>query len=262
MARIISDSGGRTSGYMTKREIDKGLGPDDYIVFTNTGLEREETLLFVKQQAEYWGVKIWWIEFDSINKWKEVTYETASRIGEPFTYLICDYEYLPNPTQRFCTSILKIRVMRDFMRSMGYNDWVNLIGFRKDEAHRVANSKGHYDRWENEFPLYRDGISKWDVNVWWGQQPFNLQLQSHEGNCDLCHMKGKKKKIDVLRRKPEIADWWLLAEEFAGARFRSNYSVRDLVEGAKQYTMFDQYDLTDDEPTIACFCGETENEAT
>ena len=151
--------------------------------------------------------------------------------------------------------------MRDFMRSMGFNDWTNLIGFRKDEAHRVANSKGHHDRWENEFPLYRDGISKFDVNLWWGQQPFNLELQSHEGNCDLCHVKGKKKKIDVIRRKPEVAAWWLLAEQFIGATFRANYSVRDLVEGAKQYTMFDQYDLTDDEPTIACFCGETEDEA-
>lgn len=47
---------------MTFLELRKGLGPDDYIVFANTGAENEETLVFVNEQSKRWGVKIWWIE--------------------------------------------------------------------------------------------------------------------------------------------------------------------------------------------------------
>lgn len=239
---------------MTKREIDKGLGPDDFIVFANTGKEREETLEFLHQQETHWGVRIWWIERDPICRWREVSYETASRNGEPFETLIIERKFLPNSVARFCTQELKIRVMRDFMRSMGFNYWTNYIGIRYDEPHRLANSKDNHDRWDNAYPLYRDKITKLDVNYYWSQQSFNLKLQAHEGNCDLCHLKGKKKKIDIIRRFPERPEWWLLAEKFMQSRFRSTYTMLDLVEGAKQSAMFSQYDLEDDEPTIGCFC--------
>lgn len=62
---LISFSGGRTSAYMLFMILcaHGGVLPDDvYVVFANTGKEREETLRFVHEVEVRWGVRVWWIE--------------------------------------------------------------------------------------------------------------------------------------------------------------------------------------------------------
>lgn len=61
---LISFSGGRTSGYMLYRILHSngGLPDDTHVVFSNTGKEREETLVFVRECSEKWGVPIHWVE--------------------------------------------------------------------------------------------------------------------------------------------------------------------------------------------------------
>ena len=93
---LISFSGGRTSAFMLKQIIDAhgGTLPDDiYVTFANTGKEMPETLDFVQACSEHWGVKVHWLELEMaderpVYRTKEVTYETASRDGEPFAALI------------------------------------------------------------------------------------------------------------------------------------------------------------------------------
>ena len=91
----ISFSGGRTSAYMLWRilEANQMKLPEDAIVcFANTGKEEEATLKFVHDCEINWGAEIHWIEYkyDEIpaKRFKRVTYETASRGGEPFAELI------------------------------------------------------------------------------------------------------------------------------------------------------------------------------
>lgn len=63
---LISFSGGRTSAYMLWRIIQAhgGVWPENVVVvFMNTGDEREETLAFVRECAERWGVKVIWLEW-------------------------------------------------------------------------------------------------------------------------------------------------------------------------------------------------------
>lgn len=58
---VISFSGGRTSAEMLRRILDAHDGelPDDVFVdFTNTGKEREETLVFVNECSVRWGIPI------------------------------------------------------------------------------------------------------------------------------------------------------------------------------------------------------------
>jgi len=44
---------------------------------------------FVKRCGDEWGVPITWLEYmDAAPRWREVTFETASRDGEPFEALI------------------------------------------------------------------------------------------------------------------------------------------------------------------------------
>ena len=62
----ISFSGGRTSGYMLHQILEaNGSLPDRVqVLFANTGREMPETLEFVRECQERWGVKITWVEYD------------------------------------------------------------------------------------------------------------------------------------------------------------------------------------------------------
>jgi hypothetical protein len=229
---MISFSGGRTSALMLRRILDQGVQADVHVLFANTGKEREETLDFVHRCAVEWGVGITWLERRPSNTWIEVTYETASRQGEPFTQLIQERQFLPNPVTRFCTQELKIRVMKKWMLAHGYEHWTNVVGFRADEAHRVARARAGQgkERWDFAFPLYDDGVTSSDVLSLWtgGAFGFDLRLDPWEGNCDLCMLKGQAKRRRIMRDRPDLATWWIEAEAEAktsspdGAFFRKD----------------------------------------
>lgn len=119
----ISFSGGRTSAYMLWRVLQSNDGlPDEAIVcFANTGKEEEATLEFVRDCAVNWDVKIYWLEYRNNDQgFEEVTFETASRNGEPFEQLILKKKYLPNPVTRFCTIEMKIRTIHKFLKNKGW----------------------------------------------------------------------------------------------------------------------------------------------
>jgi len=104
---VISFSGGRSSAFMLYQILQAHEGKlPDYIkvCFANTGKEMPQTLDFVRDCGEKWGVNIVWLErFMTINAeegkkygWhlKVVDYDTASRNGEPFESL-AQRPYLP-----------------------------------------------------------------------------------------------------------------------------------------------------------------------
>ena len=238
---LISFSGGRTSGYMLRHILDAhdGTLPDDVVVtFANTGKEREETLRFVHDCATNWNVKVRWLEYRvGETRFEEVGYNSAARNGEPFNALIAKKQYLPDRMTRFCTQELKIRVMRDFCKQvMGWKNWTNVIGLRFDEGHRVLkaldrNERGK-DPWRNIMPMSKAKVTVRDVRAFWDAQPFDLQLKSYEGNCDLCFLKGKVKLQALVRENPEMADWWIQAEKSAarGGQFRQDFTYEELAD--------------------------------
>ena len=119
--------------------------PSDAIVcFANTGKEDEATLKFVHDCETHWNVPIVWLEYkdaeESKDRWKQVTFETASRNGEPFEALILRKNYLPNPVTRFCTVEMKIRTIHKYLKSLGWkhNENMDWVGIRADERRRAA----------------------------------------------------------------------------------------------------------------------------
>ena len=113
----VSFSGGRTSAYMLWRVLQSNGGklPEETIVcFANTWKEAPETLDFVNECSVQWGVPITWLEYrwaeETKDRFKVVTYETASRNGEPFFEMIQQNgkPFLPNPVMRICTARLNI----------------------------------------------------------------------------------------------------------------------------------------------------------
>lgn len=269
----ISFSGGRTSAYMLHKVLEANGGklPDEAIVcFANTGKEDEATLKFVEDCSKHWNVPITWLEYvdaeETKDRWKEVTFETASRNGEPFEALIRKRNYLPNPVSRFCTVELKVRTIHRFLKKKGWTEWDSMLGIRADEQRRLAKiGNQDYGKHEEKIaPLGRMGVTKEIVGEFWRNQPFDLGLPNingvtYHGNCDLCFLKGASQTLSLIAEKPERAVWWAKMEALAlaskpdGARFRKD---RPSYLAMSQFTK-DQSDMFDpNEETIACFCGD------
>jgi 3'-phosphoadenosine 5'-phosphosulfate sulfotransferase (PAPS reductase)/FAD synthetase len=221
----ISFSGGRTSAYMLWRVLQAHGGklpPDCHVVFANTGKEAAETLEFVRDCGERWGVPIVWLEYTTEEPgWRQVTFATASRNGEPFEALIRARNYLPNPVARFCTVELKILRAVDYMRSLDIQEHENLIGLRADEPHRIAKLRadpsGGTKGVERRAPLASVGISKHDIARFWRGMDFDLGLPNingttPEGNCDLCFLKHSATILSLIAQKPHKVVWWAKQE--------------------------------------------------
>jgi 3'-phosphoadenosine 5'-phosphosulfate sulfotransferase (PAPS reductase)/FAD synthetase len=284
----ISFSGGRSSAYMLHKILeahDGDLRDDTIVTFANTGREMPETLDFVHAIETHWDVPIVWLELGEYlitGEWQTgskagmprysaqtvvVDYETASRNGEPFERLVKKRNYLPNIMSRFCTAELKVRRIRDYLKAQGHNDWTQYIGIRGDEPRRAIKMHGRTDEGHDMFlPMFLDGTTKEDVHEFWKSQAFDLGLYSRDGttdfgNCDLCFLKGGRKKLSLIRERPDLADWWIRMEDMmsettagSAARFRNDQpSYREMkVIASDQPSLFE---YADDE-TIPCFCGE------
>lgn len=234
----------------------------DYVVFCNTGMEDEETLKFLGRQQRTLGVPLRWIEYCPTHKWKEVTYETASRNGEPFVQMMLRKQAVPSGHMgRFCTTELKIKTKVAFMRSQGHPFFESVVGIRADEPRRHFEGKSDKTH-DVVHPLYHAGITKADVLAFWKRQPFDLEVDPLAGNCTLCFGKGMGKKIELLRRRPELAQWWQEVEEAMGHPFSLRYSIKQLseraahIEAAHRANPQSTIDFLPeyDEPSISCGC--------
>ena len=170
---LVSFSGGRTSAFMLKKILeayDYELPISIQVCFANTGKELPETLDFVHESETRWNVKVNWLELEiskerPIWRSKLVTYETASRNGEPFDILLDKRKSLPNPVMRLCTQELKVNVMKRYMKGLGVDEWYNVLGLRADESSRVvrATGKNCMDSWISICPLASQGITNNDI---------------------------------------------------------------------------------------------------
>ena len=218
----VSFSGGRTSAYMLRRVLDAKHEADAEIrvVFANTGKERPETLDFIHEVETRWKVAIDWIEYDPETRFRVVDYASASRNGEPFLALIRKRNFLPNPVARICTQELKVKAMLAFHRARGWESWDSLIGIRYDEPRRwrVRGSGPAAPGEERRLPLADAAVSRAEVDAFWVGQPFRLDFQPWEGNCDLCFLKARSDLERVIRDRPDLATWWVESEAMIAGR--------------------------------------------
>jgi hypothetical protein len=192
---------------------------------------------------------------------KVVDYATAcrrDRVGSPFDELLEWMTVLPNVRARGCSAELKIRTMMRYLFSLGIYNWHDYIGIRNDEAHRATEimvSCGPYRH--PVFPLVSGKKTVLDVNRFWQRNSFDLHLQSHEGNCDLCFLKAKWKRISIIREHPEYVKWWEGWEDKRrlvgqGGVFRQGESFASLHNEATH----PEFSFTRDAGDIACGCAD------
>lgn len=289
---LISFSGGETSALMTHLLLTQSPSPYDEIlvVFANTGEENEATLEFVDACDQLLGFGTHWIEavqFPGERRapgFREVTFETASRRGEPFEAMIQKYG-IPNQKFKHCTRALKTKPIEAFARSKGWgNGTYDLaIGIRTDEMDRMSDIAA---KRRIIYPLVKTWpMTKAKVNHWWSQQPFRLQLAGYQGNCKWCWKKSKRKLFQILRESPDHFDFPArmereygevgaeflhdpatrrepLPEGYRRVFFRGNVSVEDLKrefgeKGDKVAPPIDENQVFDPEYDLGGGCEES-----
>lgn len=264
---LISFSGGRTSAFMCWWLLNKWEQRNEHeiiVVFANTGKEVEGTLFFVDECAQDWGIDIVWVEgypSDKGKGWKVnhkiVTYETASRKGEPFEALIKRLG-IPCSEAPFCSDQLKRKSIESYCNSIGWKvgTYDVAIGIRVDEPKRYLTKKGIRKVKKcrllplvDLFPITKE----WVIN-WWNTNTFNLDIHVDDGNCDNCW----KKAFSVLGRnairKPHSFNWWSEMTDRYGIDgksnfYRGNLSPNQIIDIAnkktqeemKQISLFDKY---------------------
>lgn len=230
MKRVINFSGGKTSALMT---ILLNPTEDDIVLFCDTGREHPLTYKFIDDFEKNEGIKVIRISYDG-----------------GFEGMLERNKFLPNVAIRKCTVELKIKTAKRYLRALGIQRFENYIGFRADEQRRINESQ--YKKVINRFPLFEMGINKADVNQYWLNKSYNLEVPSILGNCDLCFLKGKNSIISILQHYPELADKWIADEKRIGATYFKDISYEQMLEIAqKQLNLFD---LDKQLPAYSCSC--------
>ena len=260
----ISFSGGRTSAVMTKLCFEKFKDTHEIAVtFANTGCEHENTLRFVDQCDKAFGWNVAWVEaIVTMGKRKGirakvVTFETASRNGEPFEAAIEKYG-MPDRNHPHCNARLKTEVMYAYLRDeLGWKrrSYWSAIGIRADEMDRVSSK-----RIQNKFlyPLADAGWTKEDVKRECASWGFDLELKGeHYGNCTFCWKKSNRKLMTLAQESPQVFDFPIKMEAAHGwtnntdthkrVMFRERRSALDIVELARtrDFTPYSDAELQD-----------------
>lgn len=245
---LISFSGGETSALMTKLILEQWQERYDKIrvIFANTGQEREETLVFVDRCDKAFGFNVVWIELVTTMekgigaRYREVTFETASRNGQPFEDFIAKYG-IPGPSHPSCSKGLKAEPITRWARENGWlpGTYDLAIGIREDEMDRISPKA---KKRRIIYPLLsKQGWphTKTMVNEFWRKQPFRLDLKGYQGNCKWCWKKSLRKHLTIITETPEAYDFpERMERDYATAGngstgeprqfFRENRTVSDL----------------------------------
>ncbi|MDQ1089014.1 phosphoadenosine phosphosulfate reductase family protein [Siphonobacter sp. SORGH_AS_1065] len=268
---IISFSGGRTSAFMAKFLKERYPERQIIVVFANTGKENEATLKFVNRCDKDFDLNVVWLEYEYLG-FKRVTFETASRNGEPFEAMIQRYG-IPNKAFPHCTRELKNNPIRRYLRYLGLknNDYETAIGIRWDERHRISKNS---DSENLIYPLATDiKVDEAFIRNWWSIQPFDLQLRDYEGNCDFCWKKSIRKKMTIAVINPDKAVWWQEMEvKYSQINFKNslfeppfyfhqkNISTADIISMTQKPfdRVYDKHEITplhlDIDSEMQCFC--------
>lgn len=175
-------------------------------IFANTGWEHPDTLRFVNEVDTRYGLGLAWVEAvprrhtGKSSGHRVVTYETASRNGEPFEAVVAAYG-LPNHTYLHCTRELKRHAIDDYSASIGWSKTMMAIGIRADETRRV-NPKTAEAR-KLVYPLVSMiPTSKDEVLAFFEDFDWDLRIPEHQGNCIGCFKKSDKKLLTLFRESP------------------------------------------------------------
>ena len=227
MKHIVSFSGGRTSAYLVHlmEQKRKDNGWEVEYVFMDTGAEHPKTYEFVRACVKYFNIKLTVLKtvinqemgigpnfkvcsFDSIGWDLSVFKDMTKKYGNPYI-----------PGGNFCTDKLKTVTYKKYVKSKGLRDgdFKTWLGIRYDEPRRLKEKKNI------KYLAEISTMEKMDIVGWWKEQPFDLEIDEHLGNCVFCIHKKPLKIALAQRDEPELAKEW--NEMIHNSRKRSKESI-------------------------------------
>jgi hypothetical protein len=226
---VVAFSGGRTSAFMCWWLIIYMSHLYNFIfVYANTGLEHEKTLEFVDKVDKYLKLNLIWVEADILNgdnaTYRIVNYKIACRDNRLFKDM-CKIYGLPNKNFPHCTRELKNRPIRKYaVDKIGY-DYRLALGIRHDEMKKRLKV-----REDAIYPLATiSKFTKQQILDWWKEQPFDLEIPEHLGNCKACFKKSDNKLQKVANEMPEALDEIIeLEKEFSYLKSKTESEPRKM----------------------------------
>lgn len=266
---MVLVSGGRSSARMAKhiRKSKKYKKYKIVYVFCNTGQERPETIAFLKNIVEVWGIPlvilegVYSMEPGIGVKHKVVTFETMDMEGRVFSEMIAHlnkhkWTGVPNSATPYCSEYLKTRVSHSYAKEVfGTTKYLKAIGYRaEDMPKRVTVAELMVDT-KRIAPLITDfdrPVNLLDLSYFFQDEPFRLTIESKFGNCELCWKKSHKNLVECIQLGTRFIEWTKEEEDKYGNLFyRENLSIMNLVDMAKSGV---NMDLWDDEGD-SCVCS-------
>tara|TARA_R110000744_G_scaffold368208_1_gene477990 strand:- start:232 stop:1080 length:849 start_codon:yes stop_codon:yes gene_type:complete len=269
MKTVNSLSGGKTSSYiaanypanynvfsLVRTKDKKCLFPDakirqevsDRIGKEFIGTLEEDAIIYTMLDLEqYIGSKIDWVSGKTFD-------EIILRNGK---------KYLPNVTQRFCTTEMKLQPLFDWWRN-NINEVIEMrIGFRANEGSRAktmlskTNENGNstfkaivgkrktQNKWADiewqkpRFPLIEDNIFKDKVEKYWSDK--NVRF-AYMNNCVGCFHRNPVLLKLMSDKHPNKFQWFIDAEQETGYNvrtFKNGVSYDKIKDSLKQIQLFE-----------------------
>lgn len=268
MTTCNSLSGGKTSSYIAKhykadynvfalvRTQDKNcMFPDSKIrqyvsdkinaEFIGT-LEDDKIIYTMMDLEQFIGQEINWVT------------------GKTFDEIIVrkDKKYLPNVTQRFCTTEMKLHPIFDWWNKEIKKVVEMRIGFRANEQSRAktmldkTNKNGNLEfktivgkrktrnKWANiewqkpSFPLIKDNIYKDQIESYWDHKPVRF---AYMNNCVGCFHRTPILLKHMSDKHPNKFEWFINAEKdgYGKRTFKNGINYKQIKNSFKQTSLFD-----------------------
>ena len=272
MKTVNSVSGGKTSAYIAANY------PADYNVFALVRTN-DKNCMFpdkkIRQEvSDRLGTEfIGTLEMDTIiYTMLDLEQMIGTKIdwvtGKPFDDIILrnGKKYLPNVTQRFCTSEMKLQPLFDWWKKE-INEVVEMrIGFRANEQSRAKNmlaktnengnsefktiigrsKTGNQNRWgmvewqKPVFPLINNPIYKDNVEVFWKDKPVRF---AYMNNCVGCFHRNPILLKHLSNTNANKFQWFIDAEQDTGYNvrtFKNGISYKQIKNSLEQTNLFDE----------------------
>lgn len=268
MKNVVSLSGGRTSAYLA--HLMKEQDPETEFIFMDTGAEHPKTYEFIRNIAKHWKIRLTCLRvIPNPEMNKPSTYEilTIDQIGpdlEPWKRMLKKYGH-PYVGGAFCTDRMKtVPFIKYCDEKFGRGNYTTWLGMRIDEPKRTTPKAGI--RYLAEI----SDFEKQDVIEWWRDQPFDLEIQEHLGNCVFCIKKSLQKVALATKDEPEMAAQFIQTLQDFDAKpdkvmYRSNTSLEQVIalfsdtgrdELASRMTSMRQYDTGSCSESCEAFSGQ------
>jgi len=269
MITVNSLSGGKTSSYiaanykadynvfsLVRTEDESCLFPDSKIrqqVSDRLGTEfigtlEDDMIIYTMLDLEqYIGQKIDWVT------------------GKTFDEIIVrnDKKYLPNVTQRFCTTEMKLKPIFDWWRNKINKPIETRIGYRANEGSRaktmllktnkngllemkaIVGKRKTQNKWADiewqkpMFPLINDNIYKDTIEKYWINKPVRF---AYMNNCIGCFHRSPILLKHMSDKHKDKFKWFIDAEQDTGYNirtFKNGITYKQIKNSFKQTSLFD-----------------------